>query len=151
MLPSSVHWSTGIRQTLQPIRQCRSLEWWSPPHVGPLSSLHLAHLELHSHPFNWPTNSDKAKRVLEGEIGSRSIVGLQNQLGTQVFHTADMQRWNFRNGDCSQKFLFTIMFYGFMLIWLSQWTLKKKFELYFPTKYVNPKSLKLSHWPSKIS
>ena len=26
---------------------------------------------------------------------------------------------------------------------------KKKFELYFPTKYVIPKSLKFSHWPSK--
>ncbi len=32
----------------------------------------------------------------------------------------------------------------------SQWTLKKKFErLIFPTKYVIPKSLKFSHWPSK--
>ena len=30
------------------------------------------------------------------------------------------------------------------------WTLKKKFErLIFPTKYVIPKSLKFSHWPSK--
>ncbi len=27
---------------------------------------------------------------------------------------------------------------------------KKKFEPYFPTKYVIPKSLKFSHWPSKL-
>ena len=35
---------------------------------------------------------------------------------------------------------------------LANGTLKKKFELYFtylPTKYVIPKSLKFSHWPSK--
>ena len=34
---------------------------------------------------------------------------------------------------------------------LSQWTLKKKsLNFIFPTKYVIPKSLKFSHWPSKI-
>ena len=34
---------------------------------------------------------------------------------------------------------------------LSQWTLKKKsLNFIFPTKYVVPKSLKFSHWPSKL-
>ena len=34
---------------------------------------------------------------------------------------------------------------------LSQWTLKKKsLNFIFPTKYVIPKSLKFSHWPSKM-
>ena len=34
---------------------------------------------------------------------------------------------------------------------LSQWTLKKKsLNFIFPTKYVIPKSLKFSHWPSKV-
>ena len=33
---------------------------------------------------------------------------------------------------------------------LSQWTLKQKFELYSPAKYVIPKSLNFSHWPSKM-
>ena len=33
---------------------------------------------------------------------------------------------------------------------LSQWTLKKKsLNFIFPTKYVIPKNLKFSHWPSK--
>ncbi len=32
---------------------------------------------------------------------------------------------------------------------LSQWTLKKSLNYIFPTKYVIPKSLKFSHWPSK--
>ena len=33
---------------------------------------------------------------------------------------------------------------------LSQWTLKKNsLNFIFPTKYVIPKSLKFSHWPSK--
>ena len=35
---------------------------------------------------------------------------------------------------------------------LSQWTLKKiSLNFIFPTKYVIPKSLKFSHWPSKLS
>ena len=34
---------------------------------------------------------------------------------------------------------------------LSQWTLKKKsLNFILPTKYVIPKSLKFSHWPSKL-
>ena len=33
---------------------------------------------------------------------------------------------------------------------LSQWTLKKSLNFVFPTKYVIPKSLKFSHWPSKF-
>ena len=36
------------------------------------------------------------------------------------------------------------------IISLSQWTLKKKsLNFIFPTKYVIPKRLKFSHWPSK--
>ena len=39
----------------------------------------------------------------------------------------------------------------FRLLSLSQWTLKKKsLNFIFPTKYVIPKSLKFSHWPSKF-
>ena len=35
---------------------------------------------------------------------------------------------------------------------LSQWTLKKKgLNFIFPTKYVIPKGLKFSHWPSKFT
>ena len=34
---------------------------------------------------------------------------------------------------------------------LSQWTLKKKsLNFIFPIKYVIPKSLRFSHWPSKL-
>ncbi len=49
---------------------------------------------------------------------------------------------------CPKLFL---CFFYYDYFALSQWTLKKKFErLIFPTKYVIPKKLKFSHWPSKI-
>ena len=39
----------------------------------------------------------------------------------------------------------------YVLVSLSQWTLKKKsLNFIFPTKYVIPKSLKFSHWTSKL-
>ena len=47
--------------------------------------------------------------------------------------------------------VFLCFFFLQAIFSLSQWTLKKKpFErLIFPTKYVIPKRLKFSHWPSK--
>ena len=40
---------------------------------------------------------------------------------------------------------------GFWCVFsLSQWALKKSLNFIFPTKYVIPKSLKFSHWPSKF-